>query len=82
MPLPISLWARQAAPRNHFEMANPFRAGTPEPVLYATQLQSKSSVLNRFDQADLVASEDFPADRPVRAARFFLLRGYEGGDAD
>jgi hypothetical protein len=38
-------------------------------------------VLKRFDKTKLVASGRFPSDNPVRAARFFLLRGYGGDDA-
>jgi 4-amino-4-deoxy-L-arabinose transferase-like glycosyltransferase len=74
--LPISLWFRDAVPRNHFEMTHPFRAAAPQPVLYVTLLQSKTSVLKSFDETKLIANERFPRDNPVRAARFFLLRGY------
>jgi 4-amino-4-deoxy-L-arabinose transferase-like glycosyltransferase len=81
MPLPISLWSRAEHPRNHFEMTHPFTAAAPEPVLYVTQLQTKSSVLKRFD-ADLIEQRSFPSESPVRQGRFYLLRGYKGVDAD
>jgi 4-amino-4-deoxy-L-arabinose transferase-like glycosyltransferase len=77
--LPVLIWFRETVARNHFEMAYPFTAAAPEPVLYVTLIRSKSSVPKRFAESKLIAEESFPAQAaPIRQGRFFLLRGYEG----
>ena len=78
--LPIAIWFREDVPRNHFEMTRPFTKASPDPVLYVT-LNRTSSVLKRFDSAEVIGEQAFPTDAvPVRDARFILLKGYEGDD--
>jgi 4-amino-4-deoxy-L-arabinose transferase-like glycosyltransferase len=80
--LPIAIWwFRQEVPRNHFEMTRPFTSASPEPVLYVTLNRGRISVPKRFDSAEVIGEQVFPADSlPVRYARFTLLKGYEGDD--
>ena len=81
--LPITIWFRAQIPRNHFEMTRPFTEAAPEPVLYVTLIQTKTSVLKRFDTSQPIVKQQFPTDAvPVREARFYLLKGYEGDHAD
>jgi hypothetical protein len=81
--LPITIWFRAQTPRNHFEMTRPFTEAAPEPVLYVTLIQTKTSVLKRFDTSQPLVKQQFPTDAvPVREARFYLLKGYEGDNAD
>jgi hypothetical protein len=52
-------------------------------VLYATLLQTPTSVPKRFGSHELIAKQQFPTDAlPVREGRFFLLKGYESDHAD
>jgi hypothetical protein len=40
-------------------------------------------VPKRFDTSQPVGKQEFPTDAlPVREARFYLLKGYEGDNAD
>ncbi|HVQ11137.1 MAG TPA: glycosyltransferase family 39 protein, partial [Methyloceanibacter sp.] len=67
--LPIAIWFREDVPRNHFEMTRPFTKASPDPVLYVT-LNRTSSVLKRFDSAEVIGEQAFPTDAaPVRDAR-------------
>ena len=80
--LPVVIWFREEAPRNHFEMTLPFTKASPEPVLYVT-LTRTDSVRKRFDSAEVLGDQAFPTDAAaVREARFILLKGYEGDDAN
>lgn len=73
--LPVTIWFRVYTPRNHFEMTRPFTKKTPEPVLYVT-LNSGSSVPKRFESAQVIGEQQFPANAlPVRKGRFYLLKG-------
>jgi hypothetical protein len=64
-------------------MTRPFTEAAPEPVLYVTLIQTKTSVLKRFDTSQPLVKQQFPTDAvPVREARFYLLKGYEGDHAD
>jgi hypothetical protein len=80
--LPITIWFRAETPRNHFEMTLPFTQAEPEPVLYVTLLQTRTSVLKRFETKQPIGKQQFPTDAlPVRDVRFYLLKGYEGDHA-
>jgi 4-amino-4-deoxy-L-arabinose transferase-like glycosyltransferase len=82
MPLPVTIWFRAQTPRNHFEMTRPFTEAEPGPVLYVTLIQTRTSVLKRFDTSQPIGKQQFPTDAlPVREARFYLLNGYEGDHA-
>ena len=81
--LPITIWFRAQTPRNHFEMTRPFTEAAPEPVLYVTLIHTRTSVPKRFDTSQPVGKQEFPTDAlPVREALFYLLKGYEGDNAD
>ena len=80
--LPVTIWFREETPHNHFEMTLPFTKASPEPVLYVT-LTRTDSVRKRFDSAEVLGDQAFPTDAAaVREARFILLKGYEGDDAN
>lgn len=81
--LPITVWYRGEAPRNHFLMTRPFTSSAPEPVLYVTLNRGATSVPKRFNSAQVIGEQQFPTDAlPVREGRFYLLKGYEGDHAD
>jgi 4-amino-4-deoxy-L-arabinose transferase-like glycosyltransferase len=81
--LPVTIWFREKAPRNHYEMTLPFTKAAPEPVLYVTLNQGATSVPKRFDSATPVGTQSFPTDAPpVREARFTVLKGYEDDDGE
>jgi hypothetical protein len=81
--LPITIWFRAQTPRNHFEMTRSFTEAAPEPVLYVTLIHTRTSVPKRFDTSQPVGKQEFPTDAlPVREALFYLLKGYEGDNAD
>jgi hypothetical protein len=80
--LPVTIWFRAKTPRNHFEMTLPFTEAEPEPVLYVTLLQIRTSVLKRFETKQPIGKQQFPTDAlPVRDVRFYFLKGYEGDHA-
>ena len=79
--LPVTIWFREDAPRNHFEMKLPFTKASPEPALYVTLNQRMTSVPKRFESAEVLGQQSFPTGAlPVREARFTLLEGYRGED--
>jgi 4-amino-4-deoxy-L-arabinose transferase-like glycosyltransferase len=81
--LPVTIWYRKDAPRNHFEMTRPFTGKTPEPVLYVTLNPGQTSVPKRFKSTYAIGEQQFPANAlPVRLGRFFMLKGYDGDHAD
>jgi 4-amino-4-deoxy-L-arabinose transferase-like glycosyltransferase len=76
--LPVLIWFREKAPRNHFEMTYPFITASPEPALYVTVNRSTNAVPKRFASSKFIAKERYPAQgAPIREGRFFLLSSYK-----
>jgi hypothetical protein len=64
-------------------MTRPFTQAAPEPVLYVTLIQTRTSVPKRFNTSQPVGKQEVPTDAlPVRQALFYMLKGYEGDNAD
>ena len=74
--LPIFIWPRGGAPRNHFEMTHPFDARTPGPLLYVPINRGSTAVPGSFRSSVPLATIGFPPAAPVRDVRFYLLKGY------
>jgi 4-amino-4-deoxy-L-arabinose transferase-like glycosyltransferase len=82
-PLPVLIWWRGEAPRNHFEMTLPFTPSAPEPLLYVVLDRATTSVLKRFRTAEKLGLQLFPsAAIPLHEGRFYLLRGYRNEHDD
>jgi 4-amino-4-deoxy-L-arabinose transferase-like glycosyltransferase len=77
--LPVLIWFYgDGAPRNHFEMTNPFTSSAPGPVIYVTLNRERTAIPKRFESAEMVATRNFPSDAsPLLEGRFYLLNGYK-----
>jgi hypothetical protein len=72
--LPVLIWWRGEPPRNYFEMAHPFTASAPEPLLYVALNRAKTSVPTHFSTADVLEKLSFPSDgAPVRGGALLPL---------
>ena len=72
--LPVLIWWRGEPPRNYVEMAHPFTASAPEPLLYVTLNRAKTSVPTHFSTADVLEKLSFPSDgAPVRGGALLPL---------
>ncbi|MGC2408724.1 MAG: hypothetical protein WA441_01585 [Methyloceanibacter sp.] len=72
--LPLLIWWRGEPPRNYFEMAHPFTASAPEPLLYVALNRAKTSVPTHFSTADVLEKLSFPSDgAPVRGGALLPL---------
>ena len=66
-------------PTNHFEMTRPYRAGAPEPVLFASLRGESRAAIDQFDSATFLGSETIPGGGPKgRTLRFYSLSDFVG----
>ena len=70
------------APDNTFEMTRPYRAGTPEPVLFLSlnpRQSAASEALSQFTSVTYLGAEAILGDGPKgRTLRFYRLSGFSG----
>jgi hypothetical protein len=77
--IPLFALASRGKPNNTFEMTRAYRAGAPEPVLFASLRPLSPLVQEQFRSLAFIGSETVPTGRTeARTIRFYRLGGYKG----
>ncbi|MDQ8700068.1 glycosyltransferase family 39 protein [Hyphomicrobium sp. LHD-15] len=70
--VPVLSWREGPAPRNHFEIAKPFSASAPQPVLLVS-LRAASPVVKRFGSASPAHSREVSAGRHSTRTLYLVM---------
>lgn len=76
---PVLAWTDGGRPQDHYELRQPFRQGSPEPVLLVALRQDTHKVLERFAVAEPLGVKDLPAGPGARRrVALYRLSGFKG----
>lgn len=77
--VPLYVWVPGPSPNDHFEMTRPFKAGTPEPVLFVSLRRCPPGITTAFTDFKLLGIKQVTLVKTrTRDVHFCRLAGYQG----
>ncbi len=77
--VPLVVWAPGTEPHDHYQMTRPFKASTPDPILFVSLRPCPEAITGAFAKAEDLGKERVRlVDAQTRDVYFCRLTGYKG----